>query len=103
MSDNCNAGRTGPFIPQPQPIVAGLPNEDDFDCTSDGLFPDPNSACRAYFNCQGDQVFKKHLTIITVKTILQSWRFTCPPTLKFDATDGVCKSGEDVDDNCNSP
>lgn len=87
VSDNCNAGRTGPFIPQPQPIVAGLPNEDDFDCTSDGLFPDPNSACRAYFNCQGDQ----------------SWRFTCPPTLKFDATDGVCKSGEDVDDNCNSP
>lgn len=40
----------------PEPIVAGLPNEEEFACPGDGLFPDPNSGCKAYFNCQGSQV-----------------------------------------------
>ena len=44
--------------PQPEPIVVGLPNEENFVCPGDGLFPDPNSGCKAYFNCQGEQVRK---------------------------------------------
>ena len=44
--------------PTPSPIVIDLPGEDDFTCPGDGLFPDPQSACKAYYNCNGGQVDK---------------------------------------------
>ena len=50
---------TTKFIVEVVPTVkegAGPLNEDDFVCPSNGLFPDPNSDCRAYFRCQDDQV-----------------------------------------------
>ena len=107
------------------PVVAGLPDddeEDDFECPKDGLSADPNSDCRAFFKCQGEQVniisiasihyhenerlvivhLGRHAPSIFIKlSIVQSWRFNCSPTLKFDATDVVCKYEGDVDDNCN--
>ena len=54
--------------PQVEPIVVGLPNEEEFVCPGDGLFPDPNSGCKAYFNCQGEQV-NNHLKFHLNKTL----------------------------------
>ena len=43
------------------PIVIELPEENEFTCPADGLFPDVNSGCRAYYNCNGGQVHQaKH-------------------------------------------
>ena len=48
-------------IVPPNAEIAGPPNGDDFDCPSDGLFPDPSSDCRTFFYCQGQQVFLKQI------------------------------------------
>merc|ERR1712209_383762 len=74
--------------PATSPIVIELPEENEFTCPADGLFPDVNSGCKAYYNCNGGQV----------------WRYNCPPGLKFDASygqTGSCNWEQMVDDNCN--
>ena len=48
--------RDVPGVPKPEPIVVDFVDEEDFVCPGDGLFPDPNSGCKAYFNCLGEQV-----------------------------------------------
>lgn len=42
--------------PATSPIVIELPEENEFTCPADGLFPDVNSGCKAYYNCNGGQV-----------------------------------------------
>ena len=37
-------------------LVGDLPGDVDFICPEDGLFPDTEANCSAYYNCIGDQV-----------------------------------------------
>ena len=67
-------------------ILAMIPEADDFSCAGDGLFPDPPSACRGYFRCSGDKL----------------WRYNCPPGLRFDASIGSCNWELLVNDDCNA-
>ena len=55
-----------PLLPMYQPyslyespskgLVGDLPGDVDFICPEDGLFPDTEANCSAYYNCIGDQV-----------------------------------------------
>merc|ERR1711884_729021 len=74
--------------PQPSPIVIELPGETgpEYTCPGDGTFPDMESGCEQYYVCnQG-----------------KSWKYTCPPSLLFDAVEGVCNWSQLVDDYCNA-
>lgn len=53
--------------PTPSPIVIDLPGEDGFTCPGNGLFPDPQSGCKAYYNCNEGQV--RLLVVMSVKLL----------------------------------
>ena len=38
-------------------IVIGFPEDNEFKCPNDGVFPNLKSGCSTYYICKGDQVY----------------------------------------------